>query len=74
MLEVSVGLAQWFLLRSQFPESKRWILATVIGGAVSIPVIGFAGWTLAWIVGWAIFGVTTGASLFWLLQHSQKRV
>jgi hypothetical protein len=73
VIEIATGLAQWLLLRSQFSESKWWILATVVSAAVSIPVIGFAGWTLAWVVGWLVFGMITGVSLVWLLQHSQKR-
>jgi hypothetical protein len=60
ILATVVSAAQWLLLRSQFSESKWWILATVVSAAVSIPVIGFAGWALAWVVGWLVFGMVTG--------------
>lgn len=74
VIETTIGLAQWLLLRSQFSGSHWWIAATVVSGVASIPTIGVVGWTQAWIASWAVFGFITGSALAWLLQHSRRRV
>jgi hypothetical protein len=72
---ISVGVAQWLILRRQVPRSGHWILvsavAWTIGGTIG-NVIAFAGGGLAigGLVCGLIFGFVTGSQFILLINQS----
>jgi len=74
---VTVGLAQWFVLRRYVAAAGWWVLASAIAWAVGWLIIGAVADagdpppTTAYVigaVGAAVAGVITGGALVWLLR------
>lgn len=85
VLGVSIGLAQWFVLRRWVSRSGWWILASTVGCAVGFTagmnaqvivfgVLEAAGFEVSFALGLGVFGAvsgcTTGGVLAWLLRRS----
>ncbi len=81
---VSVGIAQWLVLRTQVPRSGWWVLASAVSIAVGFGII-FAlpeavgeavsyaiSETIAAGIGGAVVGAISGAVLVWLLRQSAE--
>ena len=76
-LGLRFGIAQWLVLRRHVPGAGWWVLASIVGVAVSVAVIstvtagveeagGIAG---GGAVGGAVYGALTGGVLVWLLRQ-----
>ena len=67
-----IGIMQWLVLRPQVSQAGWWVLASIVGwGSFEVvfaarSVVGVA--TRGAIVG-AVFGISTGTALVWLLQY-----
>jgi hypothetical protein len=69
---VSVGIAQWLVLRRQVSSAGLWVLASTVGGGVVGVVAVFVGvFGVVAVVGALVAGgaITSGA-LVWLLRQA----
>ena len=70
LLGLSLGTAQWLILRRRVPKSAIWIAATVISTLV-------AGLVSSWTVGspfiWLVVGAGTALTLIWLIRPGLLR-
>ena len=70
-----IGLSQWIVLRRYLPKAYWWIIASVVGSFVILSYIPL-GYTflmmlesfIVFIIAGCLMGITTGATLSWLLS------
>jgi hypothetical protein len=77
---MSLGVAQWLVLRRHVPEARWWIVASAIAWAVGWAIISSvdteaagASIAVAYVIGAigaAVAGLVTAAALVWLLRRS----
>jgi len=69
---VSVGIAQWLVLRRQVSSAGLWVLASTVGGGVVGVVAVFVGvFGIVAVVGALVAGgAITGGAMLWLLRQS----
>jgi hypothetical protein len=78
LLGITIGIAQWTVLRRYLPKATRWIAATMIGYLLCAIIFAFANNDPARllrtevvnnVVLFALMGIAIGASQWWVLRQ-----
>lgn len=73
VIGITLGTAQWLVLRRQIPQAYLWVLASIAGGAV-LATSGFAiGGAVGGPLGGAVIGAALGIMQWLVLRRQASR-
>jgi hypothetical protein len=74
IIGISMGIAQWFILRGQVERAEWWGIANTVGWMVGMAGIDLMNRAVGFGLAGAISGAITGGWLVWLLQHPLNKL
>jgi hypothetical protein len=82
LLGITIGIAQWIVLRRHLPRATPWIFATIIGYLLSVIIFAIANNDAARLLStevvnnlilFGLMGIAIGASQWWVLRRHYGR-